>query len=605
MLGEGREELGSIHIPRNETRLVPGAFADPFRVVEVMPGVAPILSGIPYFTVRGAPPGDVGYAIDGVRVPLLFHVGAGPSVIAPGLVDRVDLFPSVYPAAYGRYAGGIMAGQTTAPSTVARGEAQPRIFDAGGMVEQPFADGRGSVLVGGRYGYTGVLLSFVAPDYALSYWDYQARVSYRIAEHDRLSAFAFGAYDFLRNETIGRTLFDVQFHRLNLRWDHETEEGRVRVALTLAKDATLNAEEHAADPGSSTKSRGARARIELESESGRGHAIRAGGDVGLEDFTEDQEVLAANLVPFGAHTDHYGGAWIDVVARPGPGVEVVPAFRFDAFRVREKTVLAPEPRVSTRLRVLDKVASISAFGVSHQVPTFLVPVPGADISAFEATEQESWQASQTIEVALPSRVLARATAFAASVFSPTSRGNRIITVSSSFCAATSPSDSAVFCPIRSRAPTATCRGSRHSPRSIERTCYRSCSVTTLAPGTERGAGSSSSPGDRTASPAPRPIAAAPAAWALLLLRRRCPTWARAGSLPSRGSTCGSKKMEILVGCMVRGHVRMVQRAALARNRHRRVVPARSGLQRSQPSDAPKRRRRSRLLGAVRAVPSSA
>ncbi len=75
MLGEERQELGSLHIPTSETRLIPGAFADPFRVVEVLPGVAPVLSGIPYFYVRGAPPGDVGYRIDNIPVPLLFHVG--------------------------------------------------------------------------------------------------------------------------------------------------------------------------------------------------------------------------------------------------------------------------------------------------------------------------------------------------------------------------------------------------------------------------------------------------------------------------------------------------------------------------------------------------
>ena len=218
VVGETREELGSTHIPRNETRLIPGAFADPFRVVEVLPGVAPIFSGLPYFTVRGAPPGDVGYSIDGIRVPILFHVGAGPSVIAPALVNRVDLFPSVYPARFGRYSGGIMAGETTSPSATARGEAQARVFDAGAMVEQPFADKRGSILVGGRYGYTGALLSLVAPDYKLAYDDYQARLSYQIGNHDRLTAFAFGAYDFLRNEAIGRTPLQrrISSHRFSL-----------------------------------------------------------------------------------------------------------------------------------------------------------------------------------------------------------------------------------------------------------------------------------------------------------------------------------------------------------------------------------------------------
>jgi hypothetical protein len=102
---------------------------DPFRVIEVMPGVAPILSGLPYFFVRGAPPGNVGYFIDGIRVPLLFHVGAGPSVLAPALVDRVDLFASSYPVRLGRYSDAIIAGETSEPSQRARGEGAPELCD--------------------------------------------------------------------------------------------------------------------------------------------------------------------------------------------------------------------------------------------------------------------------------------------------------------------------------------------------------------------------------------------------------------------------------------------------------------------------------------------
>jgi TonB family protein len=411
VLGEGREELGSTHIPRNEIRLVPGAFADPFRVVEVMPGVAPVLSGIPYFTVRGAPPSDVGYIIDGIRVPLLFHVGAGPSVLAPALVDRVDLYSSVYPARLGRAAGGIMAGETTPPSTVARGEGQARVFDAGGMVEQPFAGTSGSVLVGGRYGYTGALLSLVAPDYSLQYWDYQARVAYRLSEHDRVSAFSFGAYDFLRNETIGRTLFNVEFHRLDLRWDRETESGRMRLGATLSSDKTLDAVETATDPGNGVKSRGARVRFELDQRVTGGVRARGGVDVGVDAFDEDRQQLFKLTVPFPAHTDLYGGAYLDFVARPAPGVELVPGFRLDLFRVRGERIVAPEPRLAARLRVASGVAWISALGVTHQVPTFVVPIPGSNFSRFDVSSQEVWQASEAIEVALPLRLLAKATIF--------------------------------------------------------------------------------------------------------------------------------------------------------------------------------------------------
>jgi hypothetical protein len=74
VLGTERTEIGSIYVPREDARRVPGAFGDPFRVVEILPGVAPVLSGIPYFYVRGAPPGSVGYQIDDIPVPLLFSL---------------------------------------------------------------------------------------------------------------------------------------------------------------------------------------------------------------------------------------------------------------------------------------------------------------------------------------------------------------------------------------------------------------------------------------------------------------------------------------------------------------------------------------------------
>ncbi len=151
--GERGEPGRSVTFSRAEVRQIPGTFGDPFRAIEAMPGVTPIVSGLPFFFIRGAPPGNVGYFLDGIRVPLLFHVGIGPSVVHPGIVDRVDLYPGGYPARFGRFAGGIVAGETTEPVPRWRGEYNLRLFDAGAMVEAPFADGRGIALVGGRYSY--------------------------------------------------------------------------------------------------------------------------------------------------------------------------------------------------------------------------------------------------------------------------------------------------------------------------------------------------------------------------------------------------------------------------------------------------------------------
>src|SRR5262249_10450460 len=216
--GEKKDE-GTTTLSRSEVRLLPGAFGDPFRAVETMPGVTPIASGIPYFFVRGAPPGNVGYFVDGVRVPLLYHLGLGPSVVHPALIDRVDFYPGGFPARFGRFAGGILSGETLPPATRFHGEANVRLFDAGALVESPFENGKGTALAAGRYGYPGLLLSLLAPDTHLQYWDYQTRVTWDLGKGERLGVFAFGSFDALSERTAKgsddfQQVFAAQFHRI-------------------------------------------------------------------------------------------------------------------------------------------------------------------------------------------------------------------------------------------------------------------------------------------------------------------------------------------------------------------------------------------------------
>src|SRR5690606_19600098 len=88
-------------ITAKESRQLPGAFGDPFRAVEVLPGVTPLFSGLPYFYLRGAPPGNVAYYYDGVRIPLLYHFAAGPAVVHPAFIGNVDIYPGAYPVRWG------------------------------------------------------------------------------------------------------------------------------------------------------------------------------------------------------------------------------------------------------------------------------------------------------------------------------------------------------------------------------------------------------------------------------------------------------------------------------------------------------------------------
>src|SRR6185369_15689147 len=239
VLGVKMDPSRTATLSRAEVRQIPGTFGDPFRAIEIMPGVTPIISGLPFFFIRGAPPGDAGYFLDGIRVPLLFHIGVGPAVVHPALIERVDLYPGGYPASFGRFSGGIVSGETTPPAAELHGEYNVRLYDAGALVETPFADHRGELLLAGRYSYTAALLSVLNSTTELNYWDYQARVSYALSTKDTVSLFSFGSYDYEGERTPTRTLtlFGTEFHRLDLRYDHAlSKDGQLRLAVTGGVD---------------------------------------------------------------------------------------------------------------------------------------------------------------------------------------------------------------------------------------------------------------------------------------------------------------------------------------------------------------------------------
>lgn len=50
-----RHEIGQTTLSASDVREMPGAFGDPFRAIEALPGVVPVVSGLPFFYIRGAP----------------------------------------------------------------------------------------------------------------------------------------------------------------------------------------------------------------------------------------------------------------------------------------------------------------------------------------------------------------------------------------------------------------------------------------------------------------------------------------------------------------------------------------------------------------------
>ncbi|HTU58127.1 MAG TPA: hypothetical protein VMF89_06830, partial [Polyangiales bacterium] len=283
--------------------------------------------------------------------------------------------------------------------------------DASAVIEQPFANGRGSVALGGRYSYMQALLALVAPDYKLGYGDYQARLSYAPSARHRFTAFGFGAFDHLRNKEFGRDLFNTSFHRLDLRWDHTYSAGRARIGLTGRSDRVLAAPDDPGAPGTAQRTRGVRIRAEWDHDLHANVRLRTGADFALDRVTGDREQIDEAYVAYPDRTDRTGGAYADVVLRPRRGTEIVPGVRVDALRSRGKSELFVDPRLSVRTRLAQGVAYLAGFGIAHQVPATAVRVPAVEPTPLERSTQTSIQASQGIEYALPLGMLGRTTFF--------------------------------------------------------------------------------------------------------------------------------------------------------------------------------------------------
>ncbi len=152
-----REEVSRTALRGAEIHEIPGTFGDPFRVIQTLPGVTTVVSLLPFPIIRGASPSASGFMLDGVRVPMLFHLLVAPSVINPEFIDELQFFPGGAPAPYGGYTGGIIDGRTR------RARTDEHVIDidinnglVGGLVREPVKAIDATATVAARYGFPGL-----------------------------------------------------------------------------------------------------------------------------------------------------------------------------------------------------------------------------------------------------------------------------------------------------------------------------------------------------------------------------------------------------------------------------------------------------------------
>ncbi|NMO20591.1 TonB-dependent receptor [Pyxidicoccus fallax] len=430
-----RTEVSRVTLQDAELREVPGTMGDPFRVVMLMPGVGSMLSGVAYPVVRGSQPASTGYFLDGIRVPILFHLFLGPAVIHPDFIDAIDFYPGTPPPKYGRLMGGAIDGRLSRPrDDGVHGSAYADLINAGFFIETPFENTGTNVSLAGRYSYTPWIISLAAnslqsppapgrenPKVVLDFWDYQGRVEQDIGR-GKLRLFAFGSSDTFGTQAQDRfsstALQSIIFHRVDLRHRHPVgDSGELEVGATWGLDRFSVLNEDVADTANAVYiDQGTwAARLGYTHTLSPQVSFRAGADVDhkraivelVNEGLEDDEDTPVEMAPVALGTNM--GAWAEMVWQPNDKWSVVPGLRVDNYHLSPGIDHAAlEPRLTVRRKLTDRLTLKGGAGLFHQPPTTLISLPVVDVGSLLLGLQEGiqlsvgaeWKAWKGLEVGL-------------------------------------------------------------------------------------------------------------------------------------------------------------------------------------------------------------
>ncbi len=375
----GRAEVARRSLDAAELRAMPGSLGDPLRAVGNLPGTSrsPLETG--WLLVRGGDPRDTAVYIDGVRVPMVYHLGGYTSVIHPAFLDRVDFLPS---------GGGARSGRSTAGTVdvITRpGGDTPEARVGANLV---FAGAYGNVVAGPlkvsaavRRSYLDAVLSPFLPEAAAAsiprFWDWQLRLDLG-ADH---SLFGFGFADTL-------TTYGADGAAANLEVATERVHERSRFAVggrTLTVTPSFSWEHVRLDVAawehtSLRENLGGGLRVELEDDA----TAAWSPTVGL-----DAEAFSASV-----QSDAYTRTepvWMpDVYAdvRVGRDDQLTVGARLDTLFVGDQPArLGVSPRVSGRWSASPRFRLEAEAGGHHEPPPWellLGPPEGADLELDEA-----------------------------------------------------------------------------------------------------------------------------------------------------------------------------------------------------------------------------
>jgi len=244
-----REEVTRRTLTIDEVKRVPGTFGDPIKVIQTLPGAARSPFGTGMLIIRGANPEDSGVYVDGVRLPIIYHLTGTTSVLLPELIESVDYLPGGYSATYGRSMGGSIDVKTKSKTA----EDGLLTWGADILDAQIYYEGRlgkdkqHGIALGARRSYIDAFIPLFMGNASFSlkprYWDYGVKLLPEVGGRNKLTGFVYGFNDVLRvwspadvsqgpdQDTQGALSVEYASHRAVVTYEH-TFSDRLKFTTT-------------------------------------------------------------------------------------------------------------------------------------------------------------------------------------------------------------------------------------------------------------------------------------------------------------------------------------------------------------------------------------
>jgi TonB family protein len=405
-----------------EIQRIPGTFGDPVRVIQNLPGTARAPFGTGLVVVRGSNPEDTAFYVDGIRVPLIYHLGGLVSIVNEDIVASVDYLPGGYGVEYGRSTGGVINIRTNAeyPERV-RAEASVDLLDATGVVQGRVGkDGRWGLTAAGRRSYLDAVLPLFTKDSGFTvkpyWWDYQFKVDDLNKDSGKFSVLFMGFGDKLYLGTPDNVAqgsdpdsqgdADVRYgaHRIILQYNEQLTEN-----LLLRMTPSAGIDTVSFGLGNNWKFGQEFWLYELRADAlwelNDAVTLRPGidflgGPYGVDiEFPYSLENFAS-YDPLSEREDsnfHFDGTlfaadpFIEAWIKPLGGsdaLNIVPGLRFNSLFMPDYTVTSLDPRISMRAKPWENSTFKAGTGLYHQPPQG--PDLGFDQENIRVDYEQSW-----------------------------------------------------------------------------------------------------------------------------------------------------------------------------------------------------------------------